>query len=112
MKACVAICIYCGKFPNRKNASKEHIPSKSLLDPERVKDHPTVVVCKTCNEGFAKDEEYVAALLASVIDGSTNPGPKRFPGAAKTLAHSSRLQRRIGRTRREQFSIFGGSEIL
>ena len=61
-----------------------------------------VGMCRECNSGFAKDEEYFAAFLASVISGSIEPDPQQFPTASRILAHNARLRNRIDGARRVQ----------
>ena len=71
---------------------------------------PVVDICQSCNAGFSRDEEYVVALLATVICGSTSPDPTRFPVAARSLTHSARLRERLERARRVQATLWGDSE--
>ena len=105
-------CIHCGKFPKGNDFTQDHVPSKALLN-RPLPDHaPKVDVCQECNNGFAKDEEYVAAFLASVLSGSTEPDPNRFPRAAKTLEHSQWLRKRIDNSRRIELTELGESEIV
>ena len=60
-----------------------------------------VDVCLDCNNRFAKDEEYFAVLLASVISGSTDLVYDRFPSASRAIARSPRLRERIEQSRKE-----------
>jgi hypothetical protein len=46
------MCVYCGKLPD----SREHIPSKVLLDEPYPIDLPVVDACYNCNNSFSKDE--------------------------------------------------------
>lgn len=62
-------CIYCGAQDN----TREHVPSRVLLDKPYPENLPVVGACHPCNNGFSKDEEYVACLIESVIAGSTEP---------------------------------------
>ena len=64
-----------------------------------------VGMCQECNSGFAKDEEYFAAFLASIISGSTEPDPLQFPRASRTLAHNPRLRSRIDAARRVEGTL-------
>ena len=105
-------CIHCGKLPGDGRFSRDHVPSKCLLVKGKSRHLPSVDVCQTCNNMFAKDEEYLATLLATVISGSTQPDPNRFPSAAKSLARSSRLRKRLDSSRREQTSPMGTREIV
>ena len=87
--------IPCPEQNHSGRYSRDHIPTKALLTtpyPENLMD---VGMCQECNSGFARDEEYFAAFLASVISGSTEPDPLQFPTASRILAHNPRLRSRI-----------------
>ena len=104
-------CVHCGEVIQEGEDSREHSPTKSLLNEPYPQELPTVPVHRKCNIGYSQDEEYVGAFLASVICGSTDPDPEQFPAAARTLRHSQPLRRRIERSRQEQGSLWGPSEI-
>ena len=92
--------IPCPEKNHSGEYSRDHIPTKALLNtpyPENLMD---VGMCQECNSGFAGDEEYFAAFLASVISGSTAPDPLQFPTASRILAHNPRLRSRIDAARR------------
>ena len=92
--------IPCPEQNHSGKYSRDHIPTKALLNtpyPENLMD---VGMCQQCNSGFARDEEYFAAFLASVISGSTEPDPLQFPTASRILAHNPRLRSRIDAARR------------
>ena len=92
--------IPCPEKNHSGRSSRDHIPTKALLNspyPENLMD---VGMCRECNSGFARDEEYFAAFLASVISGSIEPDPLQFPTASRILAHNPRLRSRIDATRR------------
>lgn len=84
-------CIYCGGLEE----TREHAPSKVLLDPPFPENLPIVWACWSCNNGFSKDEEYVACLIESVIAGSTDPDAILRPRVGKILRQSPQLQARI-----------------
>ena len=91
--------IPCPEQNHSGKYSRDHIPTKALLNtpyPENLMD---VGMCQECNSGFARDEEYFAAFLASVISGSTEPDPVQFPAASRILAHNPRLRSRIDAAR-------------
>jgi hypothetical protein len=62
-------CVFCGRAPY----SRDHCPSRILLDDPLPPNLPVVESCRNCNESFSLDEEYVACLLECVIQGSANP---------------------------------------
>lgn len=63
------VCGYCGSAPN----SRDHVPSRVLLDEPFPQNLPVIEACKNCNEGFSQDEEYLACLIECVICGTTEP---------------------------------------
>ncbi len=91
--------------------NKDHIPTKALLSSPYPENLLVVRTCKKCNSGFSRDEEYLSAFLASVICGSTNVDPVRFPVADRILAHSPRLRERIDQSRQVQGTLWGDPEI-
>jgi hypothetical protein len=56
------MCIYCGE----KADSREHIPSKILLDEPYPSKLAVLPSCKSCNNSFSSDEQYVACLIEYV----------------------------------------------
>jgi hypothetical protein len=99
-------CIYCGG----PIETREHVPSRSLLDDPKPDNLPVVGACESCNKQFSKDEEYLACLIDCVIAGSTDPALIRRSKVAKMLRHSPALQARIGAAKstngeQVQFSI-------
>ena len=92
-------CIPCAEKNHSGRYSRDHIPSKALLNPPYPENLMDVGMCQECNSGFSKDEEYFAAFLASVISGSTEPDSLRFPTASQILARNLRLRSRIDAAR-------------
>ena len=103
--------MHCGKLFDGEKFTKDHVPSKSLLVNRKSKQLPVVDVCPDCNNQSAKDEEYFAVLLASVISGSTDVDPDRFPSASRAIARSPRLRERMERCRKERSSDAGDAEV-
>lgn len=65
----LAFCSFCGG----DTPTRDHCPSRVLLDEPYPSHLPTVPACAKCNSRFALDEEYFAGLLACVIAGSSDP---------------------------------------
>jgi len=63
------ICAYCGAIPS----TRDHVPSKILLDSPFPENLPVVESCDSCNQSFSKDEEYFACLIECILVGSTDP---------------------------------------
>ena len=49
--------------------TRDHVPSKVLMDPPYPVQIPTVPVCYACNNLLSKDEEYFACAIDCVING-------------------------------------------
>lgn len=84
-------CIYCGAQDN----TREHVPSRVLLDKPYPENLPIVGACHPCNNSFSKDEEYLACLIEAVVAGSTEPAEIQRPSIAALLNRSPALRARI-----------------
>lgn len=85
------LCVFCGALPR----TRDHAPSKVLLDEPFPADLPVVPACAECNQGFSLDEQYLACFLECVIVGSTNPSSVRRDKVRRILAENPNLSRRI-----------------
>jgi hypothetical protein len=88
-------CIYCGG----KEETRDHVPSRVFLDAPLPENLPVVLACASCNNGFSKDEQYLACLIESVIAGSTDPGHIRRPSVAAILRETPALRALIDQAR-------------
>ena len=104
-------CIHCGGSSYQGSRSRDHVPTRALLDRPYPDGLPTVEVCGECNNGFSKDEDYLVALIACVISGSLELSRHEFPVVAGILARSVELAARIERTRRVQLTLWGDPEV-
>ena len=93
-------CMPCPEDSHSGRYNRDHIPTKALLNPPYPENLMAVGMCQECNSGFAKDEEYLNAFLASVISGSIEPDPLQFPTASRILAYNPSLRNRIDAARR------------
>ena len=57
-----AFCVYCGKLAS----TRDHVPSRCLLERPFPKNLITVPCCQRCNRNFSLDEEYFLVALAQV----------------------------------------------
>lgn len=62
----VTSCVYCGHFTE----TRDHVPSRILLDEPYPQNLPVVPSCAACNVGLSLDEEYLACLIDCVLAGS------------------------------------------
>ena len=84
-------CIYCGS----SEGTREHVPSKVFLDAPYPENLSVIGACYPCNNGYSKDEEYLACLIDAVVAGDTDPGKVRRASVAKILERSPALRSRI-----------------
>ncbi len=84
-------CAYCGGTPD----TRDHVPSKILLDEPLPANLPIVEACIGCNQGFSLDEEYLACFLECVLVGSSEVERVHRPKVKRALLHNGRLAERI-----------------
>lgn len=97
-------CIYCGNGED----TRDHVPSRILLDSPFPANLPVVPACYTCNNGFSRDEEYVACLIECAKAGSTNPDSIQRPRVASILRTKPALQSRIEAAK----TLVGGKAVF
>lgn len=84
-------CIYCGGQPE----TREHVPSRVFLDAPLPENLPIVGACRSCNNGFSLDEEYMACLVESVIAGDADPEKISRPNVGKILRRAPSLRAKL-----------------
>jgi hypothetical protein len=99
-------CVHCAHWIGDVESNRDHVPSRSLLRKPYPENLPTVPVCRSCNEGFSSDEEYLVAFLGCVLTGSTNPDRQDNPTVERILRRSPSLRRRIEGVRSESRTLF------
>jgi hypothetical protein len=87
----VGVCSYCGASAD----SRDHVPSKILLDESYPPNLPVAESCTACNLSFSASEAYVACLLECVKHGTTEPNERFRPKIATTLNARPALSARI-----------------
>jgi len=86
-----AFCAYCAG----PTETRDHVPSRVLLDEPYPPNLPVVFACEACNRSFSADEEYLACLVECVIAGATSPGSLARPKVRRILADKPALTARI-----------------
>src|SRR5262245_50877823 len=84
-------CIHCGGPPE----TRDHLPSKVLLDeplPDNVDVSPA---CFECNNGLATDEEYFACLIDCIVAGDVDADKVKRPKVAHILRTQPKLAERL-----------------
>lgn len=90
-------CFFCGDEPG----TRDHIPSKILLDKPYPENLFIVPCCLKCNQSFSLDEEYFACLLECVLQGSTNPENISRAEIKRILSSKPALRTRIEKAKKE-----------
>lgn len=105
-------CIHCGSPIGSVETNRDHVPSKSMLLTPYPDNLPVVEICRSCNQGFSHDEEYLATFLSCVLAGSSDPGQQQNPQAKRTLEYQSRLRERIERSKTEYRTADGETRTV
>ena len=90
-------CAFCGGG----TGTRDHCPSRVLLNEPYPDNLPVVPACPACNAGFSADEEYLACLISCVLAGSTDPARIARPKIRRILSESPALRARIEQSRVE-----------
>lgn len=85
------VCVFCGGSPD----TRDHVPSRVLLDDPVPENLPVVDCCQSCNSGFSLDEQYVACLIDCVLAGSASAKRAARPKVSRILAETPELAARI-----------------
>jgi hypothetical protein len=90
-------CSFCGADPD----TRDHTPSRVLLDEPFPSNLPVVEACQTCNSGYSQDEEYVACLIECIMCGTTEPDSLARDKVGRILSERPLLMARIRESRTE-----------
>src|SRR5882724_6758773 len=91
-----AWCVHCG---NGEPRTRDHVPSKVLLDDPLPSNLPIVGTCERCNIGVSRDEEYVACLLECTLAGSMSENDIQREKVKRCLRRSKKLGERLSHAR-------------
>jgi hypothetical protein len=97
----IAGCVYCGCTTE----SRDHTPSRVLLDEPFPENLPVVPACEDCNRGYSLDEQYFACLVECARVGSIEATQR--PKIGRILRENPALAERISRAR----SISGEKDV-
>ncbi len=87
----LAFCTFCGA----KTSTRDHCPSRVLLDKPYPDHLPRVPACRKCNQSFSLHEEYFACLISCVRAGSTDAAKITRPKIRRILQKKPRLAARL-----------------
>jgi len=85
------LCAYCGELSD----TRDHVPSKILLEKPYPENIPVVPCCLECNNGFSLDEEYFACLIECLISGTTDLDKLSRKSIVKILKRKTKLKARL-----------------
>ena len=86
-------------FCGGKTGTRDHCPSRVLLDEPYPENLPVVPACRQCNGRFSDDEEYLACLLSCVVVGSTDPAAMPRKKTRRILMQKPALRARLEQAR-------------
>lgn len=101
------ILLYC-TFCGGETGTRDHCPSRVLLDEPYPNNLAVVPACRACNIGFSADEEYLACLISCVLAGSTDINSIARTKIKRILSDSPALRARLelGKSTTEQGVVF------
>ena len=85
------ICAFCGEVAD----TRDHVPSKILLDEPYSENLPVVPCCHKCNNDFSKHEEYFACAIECCKYMTTDLSKLKRIKVIKALEHNPRLKNQI-----------------
>lgn len=89
-------CVYCGGSPD----SRDHSPSKVLLDDPLPPELPVVDACNHCNNSFSLDEQYLACAIETTVCGSADARDVSRPKIKRILTETGSLAARLAAAKR------------
>jgi len=105
-------CIHCARLLVGLKTNEDHVPTKSLLAKPRPHHLPVVTICRECNSGFSRDEQYAVTFLSCVLSGSTDPEKQGNPSAARALTESTALRAMIERAKTDYQTLGGDTRTV
>ncbi len=85
------MCVYCGAEPQ----TRDHVPSRVLLDEPYPLNLPVVDACEDCNSSFSQHEQYVACLIECALTGSSEPAGAQRAKIRRVLEENPSLRHRL-----------------
>lgn len=98
------MCSYCGD----KHGTRDHVPSKILLDEPFPASLAVVPCCDKCNQSFSKDEEYFACAIECMKHGTSDPEKLTRPKIKRILSNKPKLRQLL----QESFVVMDGEEYF
>lgn len=92
-----AFCVHCGGTTE----TRDHVPSRVLLDEPYPPQLPAVPACRLCNEALSKDEVYFTCLIECARVGSVNGDAIQREKIRRIIQESPALAARLTQARTE-----------
>jgi len=89
-------CVFCGAAPK----TRDHNPSRVLLDKPYPHNLPVVEACESCNRRYSRDEQYLACLIECAICGSPEPNDVQREKIKRILSRNPALTTRLRASQR------------
>lgn len=93
-------CVFCGG----PDETRDHVPSRVLLDEPYPENLPVLPSCRSCNNSFSLDEEYLACLVECARVGSVEQAGATRLKVGRALAHNPSLAARLAAARTQNDS--------
>jgi hypothetical protein len=94
----LSCCVYCG---SSSKGTRDHVPSKVLIDKPFPDNLPVVGACQPCNSSFSRDEEYLACLVDCTLSGSVDPARPQRETVRNILRNRPAIQARLAAAKAE-----------
>jgi hypothetical protein len=104
-------CVYCGRTLGTHEGTRDHVPSRCLLDDPLPEALPWVRACAECNGEASLDEEYLSALIGCALVGSTVPELQPTARRERTLRRHPSLRARLEQARAETTDLWGRRDL-
>jgi len=95
-------CVYCGG----PDETRDHVPSRVLLDEPYPPELPVLPACAACNRAFSCDEAYLACVIECALTGSVESAKARRK-VCDMLTRSAALATRLAAARYERDGEIG-----
>lgn len=99
------LCAFCAY--GKSLLTRDHTPSKILLNKPYPENLHIVYSCEECNKGFSLDEEYIAYWIEIALFKKSNIVTERYKKALRVLEKRPSLKKRILGS-----NLFGENELL
>lgn len=96
-------CIHCGAPKDGRPFTRDHLPTKSLLNQPLPVDLPTLEICDPCNNQLSRDEEYLKVLLSCIFMGTCEPAELQDARVARALGRNGPLLAALRHARTTDF---------